>query len=120
MGNIFNKDDRIVELNNKISKLEKQLKEKNDLINKFKNENYTSPSKTEIRQFIDDFYEKNKDVDIGKISTPLGEVDLLPDAIEKHLLTQSVLMSIAVFENIVQNSSLNIFDKSINLKLKDN
>ena len=120
MGNIFNKDGRIVELNNKISKLEKQLKEKNDLINKLKNENYTSPTKAEIRQFIDDFYEKNKDVDIGKISTPLGEVDLLPDAIEKHLLTQSVLMSIAVFENIVQNSSLNVFDKSINLKLKDN
>ena len=62
---------------------------------------------------------ENKEVDIGKISTPLGDVDLLPDAIEKHLLTQTVLLSIAVVENILQSSYMNLFDKSISIKLKD-
>ena len=120
MGNTLKKDQSTSELNAKISKLEKQLKEKEDIISNLKKSNYTSPSKEEIKQFINEFYEKNKEVDIGKISTPFGEVDILPDAIEKHLLTQSVLMSIAVFENIIQNCNLNVFDKGIYLNLKDN
>ena len=45
--------------------------------------------KDSVKEFVDKFYEDNKDIDIGVINTPLGDIDILPDVIEKHLLTQN-------------------------------
>ena len=75
--------------------------------------------KDSVKEFVDKFYEDNKDIDIGVINTPLGDIDILPDVIEKHLLTQSILISTTIIEKILQSSSINIFNKNIRALIED-
>lgn len=75
--------------------------------------------KESVKEFVDKFYEENKDIDIGVINTPLGDIDILPDSIEKHLLTQSILISTNIIEKLLQNSSINIFNKNIRALVED-
>ena len=134
MGNILStkNDDTQKELNelretldrlsneNKILSLEldkktNQIKELQDGIIKQTN----LIDKDSVKEFVDKFYEDNKDIDIGVINTPLGDIDLLPDVIEKHLLTQSILISTTIIEKVLQNSSINIFNKNIRALIED-
>ena len=102
-------------LSNEIEKKNKQIKELKDGII----EQTNLVDKDSVKEFVNDFYEQNKDIDIGVINTPLGDIDLLPDAIEKHLLTQSILISTTIIEKIVKNSSINIFNKNIRALIDD-
>ena len=133
MGNILsNKNDTQKELNelrltldklsnenkilsNELDKKTKQIKELQNGIIKQTN----LIDKDSVKEFVDKFYEDNKDIDIGVINTPLGDIDLLPDVIEKHLLTQSILISTTIIEKILQNSSINIFNKNIRVLIED-
>ena len=102
-------------LSDEIEKKNKQIEELKDGIIKQTN----LVDKDSVKDFVNDFYEQNKDIDIGVINTPLGDIDLLPDAIEKHLLTQSILISTTIIEKILQNSSINIFNKNIRAVIDD-
>ena len=102
-------------LSNELDKKTKQIKELQDGIVKQTN----LIDKDSVKEFVDKFYEDNKDIDIGVINTPLGDIDLLPDVIEKHLLTQSILISTTIIEKVLQNSSINIFNKNIRALIED-
>lgn len=133
MGNIMNKTDNTKnEINELKSSLEKlsnvnmalsnEIEKKNKQIKELKDgiiEQTNLVDKDSVKEFVNDFYEQNKDIDIGVINTPLGDIDLLPDAIEKHLLTQSILISTTIIEKIVKNSSINIFNKNIRALIDD-
>ena len=126
MGNIFSDQkikDECKDLKSQNDSLKKQLNECKIQIDELKKgilkKHYTGINKKEIKEFIDEFYEENKDVDIGKITTPLGEIDLLPDVIEKHLLTQSILISVNMIEKVLQNTSIDVFNKKISIYISD-
>tara|TARA_Y100000992_G_C20928014_1_gene333050 strand:+ start:80 stop:463 length:384 start_codon:yes stop_codon:yes gene_type:complete len=126
MGNIFSDQkikDECKDLKSQNDNLKKQLKECHLQIDELKKgilkKHYTGVNKKEIKEFIDEFYEENKDVDIGKINTPLGEIDLLPDVIEKHLLTQSILISVNMIEKVLENTSIDVFNKKISIDISD-
>ena len=133
MGNIMNKTDNTKnEINELKSSLERlsnenmvlsdEIEKKNKQIEELKDgiiKQTNLVDKDSVKDFVNDFYEQNKDIDIGVINTPFGDIDLLPDAIEKHLLTQSILISTTIIEKIVQNSSINIFNKNIRALIDD-
>ena len=126
MGNIFSDQkikDECKDLKSQNDNLKKQLKECHLQIDELKKgilkKHYTGVNKKEIKEFLDEFYEENKDVDIGKINTPLGEIDLLPDVIEKHLLTQSILISVNMIEKVLENTSIDVFNKKISIDISD-
>ena len=134
MGNTFsiNKNDLQNELNelkitlDRISNENKMLSDELDIktkqIKDLQNGIIKQSSlidKKSVKEFVDKFYEDNKDIDIGVINTPIGDIDLLPDSVEKHLLTQSILISTNIIEKLLQNSSINIFSKNIRLLVDD-
>lgn len=102
-------------LSDELDKKTKQIKDLQDGIIKQSN----LIDKESVKEFVDKFYEENKDIDIGVINTPLGDIDILPDSIEKHLLTQSILISTNIIEKLLQNSSINIFNKNIRVLVED-
>ena len=112
MGNIFvsNKES---ELKNKIKDLEIQI---NDLKTLIKDNNDQEPrfNKKNIDSYIDDWYKKNKEVDIGIIELPLiGKVDFLPDKIEKHIYKKTLLIISSLLEELLNNLDVNLLNKKI-------
>ena len=102
-------------LNEKLEKKNNEIKDLQDGI--FKQAGIID--KKSVKEFVDNFYQENKDIDIGVINTPFGDIDILPDAIEKHLLTQSILISTTIIEKLLLNSSINIFNKNIRILVED-
>jgi hypothetical protein len=123
MGNMMsiinNKESKIDELLNKISKLENEI---SDLKNKViinENESKIIVKKNyNIEKYVEKWYENNKNIDIGKINTPFGEIDILPDSIEKHLISQTLMLCLSALEDILENSTLDFFNKKISIKIE--
>ena len=85
LNKIDSLENKIVELNNKIDKLE------NNKLNKL----------ISIDEYVDKWYDENKDKDIGVINIPfIGNVDILPDKIEKHIYKNSLLIVSSIMEDI--------------------
>lgn len=116
---------KVQNLEEQIHVLEKMLKEHNNLenlheetIKNLRKENSqirgslefreTVEYKKELRKqyrldkvddFVDKWFENNKEVDIGVVDLPIvGEIDLLPDSIEKHLYKKALNILISFKE----------------------
>ena len=119
MGNMINtnKND---ELLNKIDTLQNQIKSLNNKIEELEQKPKIDNKKKlqSIDEFVDNWYNENKDVDIGIINLPLvGDVDMLPDKIEKHIYKKSLLIMSTLLEDMLQNISFTILDKEIKIDL---
>ena len=78
------------------------IKEWDSLMERINNLNRFN--KKNIDSYIDDWYKKNKEVDIGIIELPLiGKVDFLPDKIEKHIYKKTLLIISSLLEELLNN-----------------
>ena len=117
MGNMFN-TNKNEELLNKIDILQNQIKSLNNKIEELEQKPKIDNTKKlqSIDEFVDNWYNENKDVDIGIINLPLvGDVDMLPDKIEKHIYKKSLLIMSTLLEDMLQNISFTILDKEIKI-----
>ena len=106
------------ELLNKIDILQNQIKSLNNKIEELEQKPKIDNTKKlqSIDEFVDNWYNENKDVDIGIINLPLvGDVDMLPDKIEKHIYKKSLLIMSTLLEDMLQNISFTILDKEIKI-----
>ena len=123
MGNYFPKteNNEILELRNEILQLKK---ENEDLkkINKYLNDKmllsneFTSKNNIALKKFVDEWYEKNNDnIDIGVINLPFGgNIDILPDSIEKHLYVK--MLSLVM--ELISESKINFMGQEITTSFK--
>ena len=73
---------------------------------------------TSIDEFVDKWYKENKEVNIGLINIPMvGEIDVLPNKVEKHIYKKSLLIASSLIEDMLENLSFNILDKKIEVKI---
>jgi len=57
-----------------------------------------------VDDFVDDWFEKNKDeVDIGNVKVGPFEVDLLPDEMEKHIYKKSMKILLTMLEELINH-----------------
>ena len=125
LENARKKHDRLekerIEQDKRIKALEMQL---NDMKKREENANLVqlaNPSPKSIDEFVDKWYEENKDVDIGVIRVPfIGKVDVFPDRIEKHIYKKSLHIASSLMTEMLQNIQLQVLDKCIKIVVDEN
>ena len=105
----------ILEINDLKNKLKDSDEQRDAERDKIKDENFEK----NLDKFVENWFEKNKEIDIGVISTPFGNIDVLPDKIEKHLYKKISKVVFAVLSELDinfmgNNVSLDIKPKSAN------
>lgn len=122
MGNIISDNNKFNnnDLLNKINLLENKIDELNNKISDLESKKPTNIDKVKsIDEFVDKWYEDNKEVDIGVINLPLvGDIDILPDKIEKHIYKKSLLITSTLIEELLENINFNMLDKNIKFDVK--
>lgn len=117
MGNILSEKKKLTD---KICTLEDQIKMLNEKIENLTQEKvtYNTEKMTSIDEFVDKWYRENKEVNIGLINIPMvGEIDVLPNKVEKHIYKKSLLIASSLMEDMLENLSFNILDKKIEVKI---
>lgn len=122
MGNIISDNNKFNnnDLLNKINLLENKIDELNNKISDLESKKPMNIDKVKsIDEFVDNWYEENKEVDIGVINLPLvGDIDILPDKIEKHIYKKSLLIASTLMEDMLENINFNMLDKNIKFDVK--
>tara|TARA_B100000242_G_C42947682_1_gene439458 strand:+ start:399 stop:767 length:369 start_codon:yes stop_codon:yes gene_type:complete len=117
MGNILSEKKQLTD---KICTLEEQVKMLNEKIENLTQEKvtYNTEKMTSIDEFVEKWYRENKEVNIGLINIPMvGEIDVLPNKVEKHIYKKSLLIASSLMEDMLENLSFNILDKKIEVKI---
>ena len=72
-----------------------------------------------IDKFVDEWFESNKEVDIGVIDLPIvGEIDIFPDRLEKHIYKKSLKIASTLLFEMLQNVNVKVLDKTISVKIE--
>ena len=115
MGIFSSKESKEIEnLKNKIKDLKNKLKEKDEKRDAEREKTKDKNFEKKLDEFIENWFEKNKEIDIGVISTPFGKIDILPDKIEKHLykkISKVIFAALGEFD-------INFMGNNISLDIK--
>ena len=110
------KIESLTQLNNKLTEDLEILSQSKSAHNQKSIKNKNEITTNYISDFVDDWYEKHKEIDIGVINIPMiGDIDILPDNIEKHIYKKTLLIVSSLIENITKDIKLNVLNKSIKI-----
>lgn len=92
----------------------RDLESKSKSIGKGKFNNVSN--KVYVRNFVNDWYEKNHEMDIGVISIPVvGEIDILPDKVEKYIYEKIIHIGLSFVEQFLGTVRLDVLNRSFQI-----
>lgn len=112
-----NKDD-----NQEVESLVSNLNDKNisekEISQSAPNVNDNKELQKEIDQFIEDWFDENKEVDLGNVSILNQKIDLIPDSIEKIIYKKSILIGITFIKKILSESKVSFLNQEMKISFK--